>query len=275
MTSTHAPAPTRPSGRRRPPGAAAALASEWRKLWALPANRGILAAAFGLSVGITLLMVVFGDTAAIGREQDESRYSVVFFGSTLAVWVFCALAANTVASEYRSGAIALTLTATPRRWRVLAAKLVIVATLALLGGLAISFANFAITQVVLMASGGPSINLSDPGALRAVLSYIPVSALSQSLLAACAAVVLRSAPAAVVFTALLGTLPIVGAQFMGSWWGDNVPRYMTGAAAESLAGLAVPGTPGYLPVLPAALVIVVWSAVFTIVAMAVFSRRDA
>src|SRR5699024_2889802 len=84
-------------------GIAATLSSEWRKLWALPSNRGILIAAFGLSIGITLLMTAFGDTEAIGREQDESRYSVIFFGSTLAVWVFCALAANIVAAEYRSG----------------------------------------------------------------------------------------------------------------------------------------------------------------------------
>ena len=50
---------------------------------------------------------------------------------------------------------------------------------------------------------------------------------------------------------------------------------MTGAAAESLAGLAVPGTAGYLPALPAAVVVIVWSAVFTAVAMVVFTHRDA
>lgn len=269
MNSTHVPA--RPAA----PGIAATLSSEWRKLWALPSNRGILIAAFGLSIGITLLMTAFGDTEAIGREQDESRYSVIFFGSTLAVWVFCALAANIVAAEYRSGAITLTLIATPHRRRVLTAKLIIVSASALVGGLAISLVNFALTQTFLMAAGGPSVSLSDPGALRAVLLYIPVSAFAQSLLAACAAVVLRSAPGAVVFTVLLGAVPIALASYLGTWWSETVPRHMTGAAAESLAGLAVPGTAGYLPALPAAVVVIVWSAVFTAVAMVVFTHRDA
>lgn len=58
--------------------------------------------------------------------------------------------------------------------------------------------TFALTQTVLTASGGPSVSLLDPGALRAVLLYIPVSAFAQSLLSACAAIVLRSAPGAVV-----------------------------------------------------------------------------
>src|SRR5699024_11855415 len=103
-------------------------------------------------LAVTLLMPAFADTDAIGREEDVSRYSVTSYGSTLAVWVCCARAANIVAAEYRSGAITLTLIATPHRRRVLTAKLIIVSASALVGGLAISLVNFALTQTVLMRS---------------------------------------------------------------------------------------------------------------------------
>ncbi|XKK39541.1 hypothetical protein HFP72_00865 [Nocardiopsis sp. ARC36] len=110
---TTATGPTAPATDRRPPGFAAALRSEWYKFWALPSNRTILVVAVALTLGITLLMAVFGDTAAMAREQEDGRYSVIFFGSTLGVWVLAALAANVVASEHRNGTVALTLAATP------------------------------------------------------------------------------------------------------------------------------------------------------------------
>ncbi|MFJ9553255.1 hypothetical protein ACIRPH_05540 [Nocardiopsis sp. NPDC101807] len=272
---TTATGPTAPATDRRPPGFAAALRSEWYKFWALPSNRTILVVAVALTLGITLLMAVFGDTAAMAREQEDGRYSVIFFGSTLGVWVLAALAANVVASEHRNGTVALTLAATPRRGRTLAAKLAIVAALALGCGLVVSLANFALTQAALAAAGEATVRLSDPGMLRAVLLYIPVSAFSQALLAACAAVVLRSAPGAFGLVVLLSTLPVVGARFFGPWWSENVPRHMVGAASESVAGMAVPGTEGFLPTLPALLVIAVWTAVSVAVASAAFSRRDA
>lgn len=268
-------APTAPATASRPPGFGAALRSEWYKFWALPSNRKILGVAVVLTVGVSALMAVFGDTAAMAREQEDGRYSVIFFGSSFGVWVLCALAANIVASEHRNGAVALTLTATPRRARPLAAKLVIVATLALTCGLAVSLINFGVTQAALAAAGESTVRLTDPGMLRAVLLYIPVSAFAQSLLAACAAVVLRSAPGAFVLVILLSALPVVGAQFIGEWWAQNVPRHMVGAASESVAGIAVPGTEGFLPTLPALLVIAVWTTVFAAVATAVFCRRDA
>ncbi|PSK99905.1 ABC-2 type transport system permease protein [Murinocardiopsis flavida] len=258
-----------------PPGFGAALRSEWRKFRALPSNRAIIGAALALTVGITVVMTVFGDTAAMAREQNDGRYAVIFFGATLGVWAFSALAANVVAAEYRQGTIAMTFTATPRRWRPVTAKLVVIAAAAFVAGHVVSLVNFAITQAALGAAGESTVSLSDPGMLRAALVYIPLSMVVQSLLTACAAVVLRTAPGAFAFVVLLGALPVVGAQFLGRWWGETIPRHMAGAAAESVAGIAVPGTPGYLPTMAAGLVIVVWLAVFVAIALTVSARRDA
>lgn len=265
---------TRTWADRRPPGFGATLRSEWFRFWALPSNRVILLVTLALTVGVTLLMVVFGDSANLAREQAEGEYSVAFFGAQFGVMAFSALAAAVVASEYR-GPIGYTLTATPRRWRTLAAKLLIIAGLGAAVGVVVSLVNFTVTQTAMDWAGEPTIGLGDPGMLRAALLFVPLGMVVQPLLTACAAVVLRSAPGAFVFVVLLGFLPITLAPFLGLWWGENVPRYMTGAAVESVAGIAVPGTEAYLPTLGALAVIVVWVGAFVGVATAVFSRRDA
>ncbi|MBR8740401.1 hypothetical protein [Nocardiopsis sp. MG754419] len=260
-------------GEVRPPGFGAALGSEWRKFPALPANRVMVLVALLLTAGVSALMVVFGDSAALAREQAEGEYAVVFFGSHFATLAFAALAAHVIASEYRGLAV-YTLTATPRRWRPLVAKLVVVSTVGAAVGLVVSLVSFAITQGVLAMAGEESLSLTAPGMLRAVLVFVPLGTVVQSLLTACAAVVLRSAPGAFVAVLLLGLLPVSLAPFLGPWWGENVPRYMTGAAVESVAGMTVPGSEGHLPTLAAVAVIVVWVCVFVAGAVAVFSRRD-
>ncbi|MFC3998938.1 hypothetical protein ACFOVU_23655 [Nocardiopsis sediminis] len=277
MTATVSttPAPPAAAPEARPPGFGSALRSEWRKFRAVPSNRAILAVTAAMTVGVTVLMCVLGDTAALAREQAQGEYSVVFFGSYFGIWGAAALAANVVAAEYRCGMIGHTLTATPRRWRVLGAKLLVIAVVAFGSGLAISLIGFGITQGALASAGEQALDLAAPGMLRAVLLFIPVSMLAQSMLTACTAVLVRSAPAAVVLVALLGALPVLISRFLGPWWGENVPRYMTGAAAESVSGVATPGTPGYLPALPAVVVIAVWIAVFAAIAFARFERRDA
>lgn len=263
----------RPAGSGRPPGFGAVLGSEWRKFLALPANRVMILLALVLTVGVTILMVVLGDSETLAREQAEGEYSVAFFGSYFATMTFAALAAHVVASEYR-GMAAYTLTATPRRWRPLTAKLVVISLVGGTVGLVVSVAGFLITQGFLAAAGEEYLGLDAPDMLRAVLLFVPLGTVVQSLMAACAAVVLRSAPGAFGAILLLGWLPVGLAPFLGTWWGENVPRYMTGAAVESVAGMAVPGSEGYLPALPALAVIVVWVAAFVTMALMVFERRD-
>lgn len=271
MTATQ----SAPSTPLRRPGFAATLRSEWAKFLAWPSNRVLILVTLALTAGITALTALFGDTAALAREQADGQYNVIFFGSSAGVWTFSALAANAVAGEYRQGSIAWTLTATPRRLRVLTAKLLIIGTVAFLSGLVVSLLGFHVTQTMLANAGHDTLLLSAPGMLRAVLVYIPASMAVQSLMTACMAVVLRSAPGAFFTVLVLGILPISLAPYLGDWWGETIPRHMTGAATESLAGIAIPGTPGYLPTLPAAVVIVVWLTLFIGVAMAVFQRRDA
>ncbi|MEU0489756.1 hypothetical protein ABZ249_11030 [Nocardiopsis sp. NPDC006139] len=260
-------------GTRPGPGFGPVLRSEWRKFLATPANRLVLVLAFVLTVGVTVLMVVFGDSAAIAREQAEGEYAVIFFAGGFGTLAFAGLAGGMVASEFRGPAV-WTLAASPRRWRPLLAKLVIVAALALVVGLAVAQVNFHVSQAALRAAGEPTLSLGAPGMLRATLVYIPLGMAVQAVLTACAAAVLRSAAGAFTAVFLVNLLPVVTAPFLGEWWMESVPRFTYGAATESVAGIAVPGSEGYLPTAAAVLVLVAWAAVFVAVAVAVFERRD-
>lgn len=262
------------AGREADPGFGSVLKSEWRKFLATPANRTMLVLAFVLTVGVTVLTMGFGDSAALAREQAEGEYAVIFFAGGFGTLTFAALAGNTVASEFRGPAV-YTLTATPRRWRPLLAELVILAVLALVVGVAVAQVNFHVSQAALAVAGEPTLSLGAAGMVRATLVYIPVGMAVQAVLTACAAAVLRSAAGAFVLVFLVNALPVFAAPFLGEWWMETVPRFTYGAAVESLAGIAVPGSEGYLPTAVAVLVVGAWLAVFIAVAVTVFERRDA
>lgn len=72
-------------------------------------------------------------------------------------------------AEYGSGMMRLTLTATPRRGRVLAAKAAVVAGLTLAGGLVTATVTFLVAQAVFASYGVPTASLADGDALRTVL----------------------------------------------------------------------------------------------------------
>jgi len=66
-----------------------------------------------------------------------------------------------VTSEYGTGMIRLTLTATPRRGRVLAAKAAVVGGVTLVAGLVTATVTFLVAQAVFAAHGVPTASLAD------------------------------------------------------------------------------------------------------------------
>jgi ABC-2 type transport system permease protein len=255
------------------PGLILTLASEWAKFRALRSTRIIVLVAFTLTIGITLLVCVLGG-AGLSEAQARGKYNVIFFSSFSGTAAMATLGAHFVAVEYTRGMIAATLTATPVRWRVLAAKLLIISGFTLVFATAVSFVNFFMSQALLAASGVASLRITDDGMLRAVSVFIGLSAMTYALLGAAVAVFTRNAGGAVVLTFLFSIIPVVMAPLLGRWWGELVPRYVPGAVVESLAGVAEPGSPGYLPTPAAALVLFLWLVVFISAAFVQFARRD-
>ena len=131
-----------------------------------------------------------------------------------------------------------------------------------------------VTQGMLALQGYESLDLTDPGLIRAVVVLVGASMAVQGLIGAAFAVLTRSAVAAVVITGLISLVPVGIATFMGEWYSEHVPRWLPGAAVESLAGVAAPESYGYLPLPVAATAVVAWLTILLGVAALRLPRMD-
>jgi hypothetical protein len=164
------------------PGFVDTLASEWLKLRSLRLYPLLLAAIVIVSVAVGAFMSIIGGDS-VAEAQAENEYSVIFYSSALTTWAFAGIAANFVGIEF-SGVGQTTFTATARRTRVLAAKVVLIGVAGALTGVLSSVATAAATQGVLVLRGFEPLDLTDPGLLRAVLILVGASMAVQGLIAA-------------------------------------------------------------------------------------------
>jgi ABC-2 type transport system permease protein len=229
-----------------------------------------------LTVGLSSVMSFFGSGGDLAAAQADGIYNVIFFGSTLGVWVFTFLGASFVATEFTGKVAEYSFVATPRRGRLLAAKMLIIACVAVVSGLVISLANVALTQSALATAGYQPLDLTDPGLWRSMVMFIPLSMCVQGVLGGLVAVLVRNAFGALAIVALgINALPITLAQFLGETYRTTVPRLMPGAAVESAAGLSTPTSDGYLPLAVALIVIALWIAAAWALAHRKLIRSDA
>jgi ABC-type transport system involved in multi-copper enzyme maturation permease subunit len=99
-----------------------ALASEWTKIKSVRSTMWTLGIFLVLVVGIGLLIAVLTD------DVDYTRAPVTFpafFGLITGQVCMVTLGVLVVSSEYGTGLIRATMTASPKRWRVLAAKFIV------------------------------------------------------------------------------------------------------------------------------------------------------
>jgi ABC-2 type transport system permease protein len=97
-----------------------AIRAEWAKTWSGPGMAWLLGALVALSVAVSAITIGAARCPAAGCGQDPARISLagVYLGQAVA-----ALAGVlAIGSEYGTGMIRVTLTAVPRRGRLLAAK---------------------------------------------------------------------------------------------------------------------------------------------------------
>ena len=258
---------------------AVTLRSEWTKLASLRGTFFELGLAFVLSVGLTaLLALVVGatwDGASPVERASHDAVGIGLFGSLFSAIVFAVLGATAVTSEYGSGMIRLTLTATPRRGRVLAAKATVVAAVTLVAGLVTATATFLVAQAVLVAHGVPTASLADADALRTVLGdgvltpVLPVIAVALGFAS-------RSTAGAVTSVLAVIFVPWILGGVLPAWWRENVLDYVPGAAAEAItSGHLESATDGLLAPGLAALVLAGWLAAFLAAAWVALERRDA
>ena len=149
------------------------LHSEWTKL---RTHRGALIALtsmFLLMVGMSAFAASESSTnAVVGGDDDVVQISLA--GVVFAELAAVAVGASLITSEYTTGMIRTTLTATQARLRVLAAKIAVLSLVTFPAALAASVLAFVIAQPLLQDGGYvapayPPVSITDPGAARAVV----------------------------------------------------------------------------------------------------------
>ncbi len=133
---------------------------EWLKLRSVRSTWWILLVFAAGMIGMAVLVM--------SRQHSIDPTNNSFVGLIIGQVAFGVLGVLAVTSEFSSGMIRATFTATPRRPLVLAAKAAVLAAVTLLAGEILAFAAFAAGEVVLKGSA-PHAALGQPGVLRAVL----------------------------------------------------------------------------------------------------------
>jgi ABC-2 type transport system permease protein len=268
--STVATPATSPSSAASRPGLGAVVRSEWTKLWSVRSTFWTLLALFVVTVGFSALVcLAVPRSETRGSDFDPVGVSLtgIFFGQVAAV----VLGVLCITSEYSKGGIRTSLTAVPRRLRLIAAKAVVVAVVGLLIGLLTSLVSFELGQA-LLASKDADVALGDPQVMRAVLGgglYIAACALFGYALG----VLLRqSAGAITAGLVLLAVAPPLITLIPGSI-GDTISRYFTSNAGSAILNVVPAGNTlapwaGYV-------VFTLWWTILLALGAALMRRRDA
>lgn len=149
------------------------LRSEWIKLWSVRSTGLALGCAALFAIGLGL-SDAFGTVRAWDTMAAPDRATFDAVGSSLSGLTFGQLAFGilgvlAMSGEYGTGGILATLTATPRRAVVFAAKVLVVGGTTFVAGEVLTFGTFALGQAVL-GRHHLGVGLGDPGVFRAVAS---------------------------------------------------------------------------------------------------------
>jgi hypothetical protein len=210
--------------------------AEWTKLrsvrssvWTLLATVG-LAIGFGAIIGASQMSSWDNLDPAERMRFDPTSFSLSgLFLAQLAVGVLGVLI---VTSEYATGQIRATFSATPQRLTVLTAKAFTFAAVVLITGLGASVGAFYVGQAV-FASNDLAASIGDPGVMRAVIGgalyLMGIGLLGVGI----GTIMRRTAGATAALVALLFIVPIVTG-FMPSSFQEAVGKYLPAQAGMAI-----------------------------------------
>jgi len=233
--------PTQPVGGRRPRTVSPSTdrfdrvaRAEWTKLWSVPSTAWSLLALVVVTAGIGVL-ACWGTMQ--GLDQNPSAIppfdtvNLTLAGLGLGQLAAAVLGAMVISTEYSTGGIRSTLTATPRRLTLLAAKALVFVGVALVVGLVTSVLSFTLGQAFLRDD--LRVGLGDPGVLRALIGGGLYVAGSGMFGFAFGALLRHTAGAITAAVAVLLVLPPLSQLLPGSW-GDAVTHHFTSNAGQAI-----------------------------------------
>ena len=194
------------------PGLGSTMRSEWTKLRTLRSTTITIGVTALLVIGLSALITWAAFGAHTHHRTISNPVGVIQVGWLFGLLAFAVLGVLVVSNEYSSGMIVSTLLATPRRARVLVAKITVFSVMVFVVGEIMSFINFFVGHGV--ASAFPAYfdpSLSDNNVLRAVIG-MGLDAALVGLIGVALATLFRNAAAAIaVGVGLLYVEPIVAA----------------------------------------------------------------
>ncbi|MFI7442819.1 ABC transporter permease [Nonomuraea indica] len=223
------------------------LHAEWTKLRTAPSTVPLLATIILLTVAGGAAASAVVSCAARGCGYDPAR--IALFGVQVGQSVVAVLAVLTVAGEYGTGMVRLTLTAMPHRIKVLAAKAIVLAGLTLAAGSAAVLTAMLVARPILLDRGFPAglLTLTSGPVLRAVFGSVLYLTLIALLSLGIATAVRDSAAAVGAVLGLLHLFPAVILMIADAGW-----QRLAWQISPMNAGLAVQATTGLssLPLTP-------------------------
>ncbi|GAA4472165.1 ABC transporter permease subunit [Phytohabitans houttuyneae] len=204
------------------------LLSEWTKLRSLRSTAYTLLALAALAVGLGVLIssgAGDGYTELAPAERDAFDPTQVSTQSYLAAQLALGvLGVLVVSGEYATGMIRTSLTAVPRRERLLAAKAAVFAAVALVAGLVVGFGAFLLGQATLAGQDAPHTTLAEPHVLRAVAGAGLYLATIGLFGVAVGTLVRSTAGGITVLVAVTLLVPAFGQGLPGGW-GERLVRW--------------------------------------------------
>jgi len=256
----------------------AVLHAEWTKLRTVAGPGWLLLAAIALTAAVGALAANAVDCPGGGCQVDPAKVSLT--GIYLGQAIVAIVAVTAVSGEYSTGMIRLTLTAMPRRWRVLAAKAAVIGTATLVTGAVAVLASVLAGRPLLdrhgidPAHGYQALSLANGPVLRAAAGSVLYLALIALLSLGIAAAVRDSAVAIGVVLGLLYLFPIVASVIP-----DQVLARHLMQISPMIAGLDVQVTTGVqsLPLTPwqGLGVLALWATGALLLGALVLQLRDA
>ncbi|NGN69663.1 ABC transporter permease subunit [Streptomyces sp. A7024] len=225
--------------------AARLLHAEWTKLRTVPSTWWLLGTAVALmaAVGAGSVSAVSTDQCASAAACQEDTVKLSLTGIWLGMAVAAVLGALALSGEFGTGTIRATFTATPRRWRVLAAKAAVLSgVMAAVGAAAVS-ASLLIGRLVLPGNGFtaeagyPPPSLGDGPTLRAAAGTVLVLVLVALLGLGLAALLRDTAGTLTATLGLLYLAPIFKTLISDERWAHRLERW-----APMPAGLSIQST---------------------------------
>jgi ABC-type transport system involved in multi-copper enzyme maturation permease subunit len=168
------------------------------------------------AAGGTITVSGSGDIAPFEAIVDPMH--VVFFGTLFGLIALIALGALFVTAEYRRGLIRTTVTASPRRGRILAAKSIVIGFVAFLAGLIGAAIALPIASHKLYANDWrppvwPELSLTSGVGLRIVLGTAAIAAVA-TVLGVAAGAIFRRGTGAILATIGVVVVPLILALVM-------------------------------------------------------------